>query len=333
MTAPEKVSPVLELDPLHVSTPLPYSVEVYPNGFPVSIATNQPAVAAAATESWPEWRQRYSAAPVEVTCLVAGTGKPDAPAPHSFRARRNLFASVADSENFLVCDLTAGFGLTCVTEATVARSEYFRYHFLEAAAYTLLDVLHTTALHAACVVLDGHGILLAGDSGAGKSSLAYACARRGWTYVSDDATTVALRDQGRTVLGNPRAFRFRETAGRLFPEFEGITHRRRGNGKPTIEVPTASLPGIRTALEAHIDYVVFLKRRGAKGAAADLAAVAKDEAVRRLYWCPYPAELPTGRNCIAAIERILGAEAFEMHYRDLDAAVDRLQQLVLRGPQ
>jgi len=324
---------VLAFDPLHVSTPLPYSVEVYPHGFPVSIVTNVPAVLAAANESWAEWRQKYAEAPVEVTCLVIGTGTPDAPAPRSFRARHNLFASVADAGNFICSDLTGGSALVCVTEATVARTEFFRYHFLEASAYSLLDVRHTASVHAACIMLDGHGILLAGDSGAGKSSLAYACARRGWTYISDDSTAVVLRDEGRTVLGNPRSFRFREKAGQLFPEFQGLKGRRRGYGKPTIEVPTASLPAIRTGLEAQIDYVVFLNRHSAKSGAVKLVAVAREEALRRLYWQPWPPELEIGRNRLSAVERVLGAEAFEMHYRDLDSAVDRLQQLVSRGPQ
>jgi hypothetical protein len=52
------------------------------------------------------------------------------------------------------------------------------------------------------------------------------------------------------VLGNPRAFRFRETAGQLFPEFSGVKESRRGQGKPTIEVQTQALPASGAVLES-----------------------------------------------------------------------------------
>ncbi len=331
MTASQSTPPVSELDPLHTATPLPYQTELYPFGFPVSISSNQPAVLDAARESWSDWRRRFATKPLEVACIVAGAGRPDAPMPTSFRARRNLFVSVADDENFMSCDLATGFALVSVTLATVARAEYLRYHFLEAAAYSLLDTRHTRAVHAACVALDGYGVLLAGDSGAGKSSLAYACARRGWTYVSDDATSVVRRSRGRTVLGSPRAFRFRDEAGELFPEFSGMRARRRGNGKPTIEIATESLPEIRTSFEAHVDYVVFLNRHGVRRDTIELVTVTEDEALRRLYWQPWPSELKSSGSSLAAVKRLLRAKTFEMRYRELDSAVDRLEQLVRGG--
>ncbi len=52
----------------------------------------------------------------------------------------------------------------------------------------------------------------------GKSSLAYACACRGWTYVSDDASSLLRSGTERKVIGNSRLFRFRPAAVDLFPE-------------------------------------------------------------------------------------------------------------------
>jgi hypothetical protein len=39
------------------------------------------------------------------------------------------------------------------------------------------------ALHAAFVSREGEAFCLCGDSGSGKSSLSYACARAGWVYT------------------------------------------------------------------------------------------------------------------------------------------------------
>jgi hypothetical protein len=199
--------------------------------------------------------------------------------------------------------------------------------------YCLLETRHIASVHAACVALDGHGVLLAGDSGAGKTSLAYACARRGWTYTSDDGGSLVVRGNGRTVIGTPDIFRFRSTAGEIFPEFQGLKDHRRGNGKPTVEVKTSSLPGIRTAFEAHIDYVVFLNRSGQESGSVELLRIPASETLARLYFCPWPAELPCCDKQRAAVERLAAAPAYELRYRELDGAVDRLEQLVRGGSQ
>ncbi|HXN48245.1 MAG TPA: hypothetical protein VN893_16475 [Bryobacteraceae bacterium] len=238
---------------------------------------------------------------------------------------------MADLENYFCCDLQRGFGFAWVTQATAANTGYLRYHVLEAATTTLLETLYLASVHAACLVLDGHGVLLSGDSGAGKSSLAYACARRGWTYCSDDGSCLVRKGSGRIVIGDPGLFRFRSTAGQLFPEFRGMKDSRRGNGKPTIEVRTSSLPTIRTTREAHIDHIVFLNRGNTGN--VRLRRVPASETSSRLYFCPWPAELAFTEEQRAAVERLAEAPAYELHYRELDGAVDRLEQLVRGGLQ
>ncbi len=322
-----------ECDPLLASVPLPHEAEYYPHGFPVRIRTNSQEVLNAACESWGGLEQNYAEAPLEIRCLVRQGGHNQrAPRLPVVRAQGPLLVSVADHENYYTCDLARGFAFGWVNASTVAATEPFRYHFLEAMVYCLLDTRHLVAVHAACVSLDGCGILLAGDSGAGKSSLAYACARRGFTYTSDDSSSLVRKGEGRRVLGNPRLFRFRESAGTLFPEFSGRSARRRGNGKPTVEIATASLPAIRTAAEVDVEHVVFL-RRGAASLAPELISVALPDARMRLSFNPWPSELPMQQDRQATFDRLLGAQLHELRYRDLDTAVDRLEQLVRGGPR
>ena len=318
-------------DPLRAFTPLPYKAEYYPNGLPVLVASNSRTVLDAANESWAGFRKRFNRRPIEVRCLVSVGRGTVCPPPPIVRAQGNLITGVADAENFMCCDMAAGFGFAFVTPAVVTRTEYFRYHFLESMAYTMLETRYLVAVHAACVSFNGHGVLLAGDSGAGKSSLAYACARRGWVYTSDDATSLVRRARGRKVIGNPRSFRFRDTAGAIFPEFQGMRETRRGRGKPTIEVRTESLPDILTATDARIDYVVFLNRKDTYARNAHLVPVDRQEAFRRLYLRLWPAELGIDRSSQAAVERLLDAGVYEMRYRELDAAVDRLERTIQKG--
>ncbi len=317
-------------DPILAHVPLPFAAKVYPFGFPFLIRSNSPLVAQMAEENWGDAAKRFKARTCELRYVVFGAGAQLSTAP-VVRAQNNLLAWVADRDNFASCDLARGFGFAGVTEAVVLQTEYFRYHFLESMVACLLDTRHLVAIHAACVGLDGHGVLLAGESGAGKSSLSYACARSGWTYISDDASSLIRNGAGRRVLGNPHVFRFRQAAGSLFPEFRGFKESRRANGKPTIEVRTESLPALRTAAEARVDYVVFLNREDAHGETASLSAVSAEDAISRLYVGPWPSELPSTRRQRNAVGRLLSAGLYEMQYRDLDAAVACLKRLVHGG--
>lgn len=57
-------------------------------------------------------------------------------------------------------------------------------------------------IHATSVAIDGHGILIMGPSGSGKSDLALRLIDRGARLISDDYTSVSPRDVG-VILSAP----------------------------------------------------------------------------------------------------------------------------------
>ena len=316
-------------DPLLQCFDLPLKTTLYPLGFPLEVATNSGEVICSAQESWASYPQVFSREQVRLRIAVAD-GNPSAPPPPpSFRAQEHLLAIVADQANFAVCDLRGGAGFAWLTGAAVSDRDYLRFHFLEAMGYSILSSMHLTSLHAACVCLDGCGVLLCGSSGAGKTSLAWACARRGFTFVSDDASSLVRGSPGRTVVGKPTQFRFRGAAGELLPELRDLVPRQASNGKPAIELKTQCVPGIRTASACRADHLVFLKR-GGQGRPR-LLPIPKAEARRRL-----KAELPvldpwSYERQIASLDDLLEAGTFELHYRELAAAVDLLESLCREG--
>jgi hypothetical protein len=170
--------------------------------------------------------------------------------------------------------------------------------------------------------------LLLGDSGAGKSSLSYACARAGWTYVTDDASYLLNNGKGRLVTGNCYQVRFRPAAATLFPELKGIEITPRAAGKPSVELPTASLPQITCAQTAQVDYLVFLNRRS--GERPELVPCRRDVARHSMRQVLF-GSAESLSNQYLALEQLLRADIFELRYNDLDWAVDRLDTLAREG--
>ncbi len=248
-------------DPLLAAVALPFQGTYYPFGFPARIETNSRLVLRGAEANWAGEELRFQEPPVVLRVIVSEGPAGECPNNPVYRAQRNFLILVADRDNFGCCDLERGFGAAWLNAAVAEETEYLRYCFLEGMVTSLIESLYLVSLHAACVALDGSGVLLSGDSGAGKSSLAYACARRGWTYVSDDCSSIVRKLKTRSVIGTPDIIRFRENASELFPEAGGRKPRIRANGEPSIEIRTSELAGITTAFESVVDHIVFLDRR------------------------------------------------------------------------
>lgn len=317
-------------DPLRVLTPQRYSKCFYPFGFPVRVTSNSRRVLDAAELAWSQSPRRFVTAELELRCFVADSESAASRTPAVFRSQEHLLTIVADSENFAAIDLSDGFSFGWVTSATAADTGYFRYMFLEAMAYIQLEIHHVVSVHAACVQLAGRGLLLAGYSGAGKSSLAYACARRGWTFLSDDGTGFVRGSAALEALGRPEEFRFRDTAGELFPELRHLAVSQRPAGKPSIEIATASLGDIRTARSGLVHGLVFLNRKAFDGGRPCLLPVSKEEAWRHLTTSLFVTQHPAYEQRRAELARLLNLPTFELRYREFEPAVETLHSLALR---
>jgi hypothetical protein len=186
-------------------------------------------------------------------------------------------------------------------------------------------------VHGACVAWNGRGVLLCGQSQAGKSTLAYACARRGFAYVSDDGSFLVRAAKDRRVIGNSRTIRLRPPSVVLFPELDQFVAQPRANGKMAIEVETGKLGLPEVAATAHVDAIVFLNRvSGARR--ASLLGFSKSTAMAQ-----FEESLRFGRDSTIAeqresLRRLLSeVGVFELTYSDLDSTVERLQNLLEAG--
>jgi hypothetical protein len=316
------------IDPLRSSVELPRRITLYPLGFPLLLETNSENVIRAALDSWAEFPQGFDEPPAQLSLGVEGESL-RLPPPPVFSSRRHLLSIVSDPQNTVFCDMQTGFGFGWVTENVAAARPFFRYHFLDAAALMLIAELYLTPVHGALIERGGQGVLLCGDSFAGKSTLAYACARSGWTLISDDGTFLVRRREDCYGIGNPFSLRFREDARLLFPELSSHLTGLRPNGKAAIEVATRELPEIATATGAIVNHVVFLNRYA--GGNARLTTLSRSEALNRLQGLPVAGLESVREEHRQAYRRLLTGGVWQLNYGDLRSAVERLDILAARG--
>ncbi len=327
----ERSAPIELGDPMLARVCMPLRQTFYPFGFPVQIETNCQDVLQSAGAIWQRFDKLFDVEPMLLRVAVGKTTTTatDCPPAPVCLVHRHMVSNVADQDNFSVIDLSRRFASIWTTEAALAHRGYVGYFFLESAVMAILATVYTTAIHAACVELDGCGILLCGDSGAGKSTLAYTCARNGWTYITDDASFLVNNRHDRLVVGNCNQARFRPSATKFFSELNGRKIIQRAQtGKPSIELEIPTLRNIATSFTSHINHVVFLNRRNVPRQELRRfpTEVARYFMLQVLF---SPPEIHKSQS--AMIDHLLDDGALELRYTHLDWAVERLTQLAESG--
>jgi hypothetical protein len=300
----------------------------YPFGFPLAVRTNSSQMLALMEETWGVFEKRFDEEPLRTDICVLETEATECPPAPSYRRLQPMLTAVADKDNYLLADLSAGRTYVTLSSSALRFKPYLQFFFLELTAGPQIGARHGTAIHGACVSLGGRGVLLCGESGAGKSTLSYACARAGWTYVTDDCSFLLNGGTRNLVTGNFHKVRFRPTALELFPEVAGADLTPRAGAKPAIELPTGPMRHIVQSQMEEVEFVVFLNRQsGDRPALVPYRKEAARQFMRQVLYGPKETVAAHDR----AIERLLRGEVLELRYTDLDWAVDRLRMLTEEG--
>ena len=288
----------------------------YPLGFPVRIATRSCEVIEAATASWGSCRQLFGTEPIVFAVRVT---QGPAVSSSDFAYRAGMIEFVGDATNRGWFSPLHRRGSLRVTKATCADTDVFRYRFLEAIVMTALDTVAFTPVHAGCVAQGNAGLLLCGDSGAGKSSLTYAGGKAGWSIVSDDAAHLVRGGRG-ALVGDPRRISLREPARFLFPELSRLPAKLQPNDKTAIEVDSAR--AFLVSETAMARRAVFLVRRHGP---ARLRPFSREDALayfRR--YVPWRTDAGAQDDLQAAI----ADGCWRLDYNSLEGAVAALRSLI-----
>jgi hypothetical protein len=97
------------------------------------------------------------------------------------------------------------------------------------------------------------------------------------------------------------------------------------SGKPSIEVETKELRMVHRIESAEVEYILFLNRDS--NAAPGLYPVTPEKG--REYFTKFLLRpSPVGSYTRAALDRLLGAQIFELRYARLDWAIDCMRAMV-----
>jgi hypothetical protein len=131
----------------------------------------------------------------------AATTEP--PAPH-YHGGAGLLAAVMDADNFAALCPDERSALVAISRSALRHSpRLVRYELLEFAVYALAHRgLRLVSLHAACLGHARRGVLLIGESGAGKSVLSLHGALRGLDFLTEDSTFVDTRAMQATGISS-----------------------------------------------------------------------------------------------------------------------------------
>jgi hypothetical protein len=258
---------------------------------------------------------------------AAAAGRADArqqaPAP-VLRCEGPYLYQASGRNSVLVADRARGLAFGYVSPSTAADGPLVSSLYLQAALFYLLECRGFLGIHAAALARGGRGLLLRGASGQGKTTLAYAAARRGFQALSEDVVWVEV--ERATWWGAPWTFHLLPDARRLFPELAGKPLERQPNGEVKLAVELESVRPGSTTPSARAGPVVMLTRR--PGVRSELAAI--DPAHARREWLAGCAarerEVP---GYEAAVAGLLRGGCFRLQLGDdLDAAIDLLEPLL-----
>ena len=198
--------------------------------------------------------------------LVSGQEHPTDQWPQPiFHTQAHLFSISVGLHNLGVVDVQRGFAYGFVTPSMADDLRYVRYTFIEAMAFSMLSRARGyVPIHAACVVKNKQAVLLQAKAGTGKSTLAYACLRRGYHLLAEDVVHIRTSKAALQLWGAPWKFHLLPDSRQLFPELGDQQALLQMNGEWKIELNVDEhFPG--KAVTCADPGPVILLERGSQG--------------------------------------------------------------------
>jgi hypothetical protein len=244
-----------------------------------------------------------------------------------------MLCGTTSSSDFAVVSSDYRSALVVISRKMLRFEYHTRYELIEFAVFTLAarsqDLM---PLHGACVGAEGRGLLLIGDSGAGKSTASLHCLLRGMDFLAEDSVFVTPDSMLATGIAN--FLHIRCDSLDSIPASNASVIRqspviRRRSGVRKFEVDLRRPEFRLAASPLKVAGVVFISSQPARHGAL-LTRLRGREAVARLQKSqPYAVSQPGWRTFKRSLA---AAPAFELRRgRHPAEAADALQELLADG--
>ncbi len=235
-------------------------------GQPVVVTTNsQLVIDAARSLLGPKRENLTSSKPLRLRLLVH-----DVPESHDwrpdqqavFRAHESLFYVAASRSSVIAGDRESRTAFGFISSQQASDLEHLRAAMIQAAVLWIAGSRLLTPAHAAAVELDGRAMMLRGDAGAGKTTLAVALALQGARLMADDAVFIDTCGDKLIVRGLPWLLYLTLDSARFFDQLPASSVVTRFNGEQKIAIETEHQSAFGVAESAALGPTIFVRRRG-----------------------------------------------------------------------
>jgi hypothetical protein len=201
----------------------------------------------------------YGLSGFSMRVIVDGASREPIGEPH-FRGLHHVVTASFGRSNLFVWDILRRT-LSASVSATVAGDDRFwKGKLIPLTLGVLGCAMGLVPVHCACLESDGDGLLIAGVSGVGKSTLSAALCEEGFNYVSDDWTYMSLRHDGIVAHGTSAPMRLLPDAEEHFQSLQRYSLQTSMNGELAYEVDIAEAFGAQVEAECEPRWLLFLER-------------------------------------------------------------------------
>jgi hypothetical protein len=180
--------------------------------------------------------------------------------PH-FRALDHLYYATYGPCDSMLVDQLSRHVIGSFSPVVAHDLLYWKHTVLPVLLGIVSASIGVTPVHCACVVKSGSGLLLGGESRAGKSTLALSLSRNGFSYLSDDCTYLSRTGTGMRAWGLPIPVKLLPDAVSYFPELVSLDPVLSLNGEWALSVDPTEISNVERCLSCAPRWLVFLERK------------------------------------------------------------------------